>query len=273
MKTPGLVVWIVCALAAAGAGAQPAGLANARVETRAVAGPLDAALERGIAGTAGPAWIAYEVPLAAGDRFVCDWNARDRALPPVTTVKLDGPSVLRVFYRIEDRAVTRIRMFSEGCSIDAGDRPVLWLTGVRPDDSVAVLRAYAAGDADRRVRDGALAALSLHADPSATTAMIAVARTGQTPQLRGQALFWLAQRAGEQAVGAITDAVANDPDTAVRKRAVFALSQLPGGEGVPRLIEVARTHSNAAVRKQAMFWLGQSRDPRALAFFESILVK
>jgi hypothetical protein len=25
------------------------------------------------------------------------------------------------------------------------------------------------------------------------------------------------------------------------------------------------------VRKQAMFWLGQSKDPRALAFFEQIL--
>ena len=41
--------------------------------------------------------------------------------------------------------------------------------------------------------------------------------------------------------------------------------------GVPKLIEVARTHRNPAVKKQAMFWLGQSRDPRALAFFEEVL--
>jgi len=27
------------------------------------------------------------------------------------------------------------------------------------------------------------------------------------------------------------------------------------------------------VRKQAMFWLGQSRDPRALTFFEQILTQ
>jgi hypothetical protein len=37
------------------------------------------------------------------------------------------------------------------------------------------------------------------------------------------------------------------------------------------LIQVARTNPNPAVRKQAMFWLGQSRDARALAFFEEIL--
>jgi HEAT repeat protein len=52
---------------------------------------------------------------------------------------------------------------------------------------------------------------------------------------------------------------------------VFALSQLPKDEGVPKLIEVARTNRNPQVRKQAMFWLGQSKDARAVKFFEEIL--
>ena len=59
----------------------------------------------------------------------------------------------------------------------------------------------------------------------------------------------------------------------MKRRAVFALSQLPDRRGVPRLIAVARGHSNAAVRKQAFFWLGQSKDPRALAFFAEILTR
>ena len=33
----------------------------------------------------------------------------------------------------------------------------------------------------------------------------------------------------------------------------------------------ARNNRNPAVRKQAFFWLGQSRDTRALAFFEEVL--
>ena len=45
------------------------------------------------------------------------------------------------------------------------------------------------------------------------------------------------------------------------------------GKRVPKLIDVARSHRDPAVRKQAMFWLGQSRDPRALAFFEQILTQ
>ena len=54
---------------------------------------------------------------------------------------------------------------------------------------------------------------------------------------------------------------------------MFALSQLPKDEGVPKLIDVARTNRNPAVRRQAMFWLGQSRDPRALEFFEEVLAR
>ena len=103
--------------------------------------------------------------------------------------------------------------------------------------------------------------------------LIALARNNHNPRVRGEALFWLAQAAREKAIGPISDAIANDPDTAVKKRAVFALSQLPKDEGVPRLIEVARSNRNPEVRKQAMFWLGQSKDPRALAFFEEILGK
>jgi len=91
--------------------------------------------------------------------------------------------------------------------------------------------------------------------------------------VRGQALFWLAEKAGKKAESTITGAIQNDPDTEVKKKAVFALSQMPHDEGVPKLIEVATTNRNPEVRKQAMFWLGQSNDPRALAFFEKVLAQ
>jgi HEAT repeat protein len=91
--------------------------------------------------------------------------------------------------------------------------------------------------------------------------------------VRGQALFWLAQKAGKEAVSVISGAIDNDPDTEVKKKAVFALSQLPKDEGVPKLMEVARNNRNPEVRKQAMFWLGQTSDPRALDFFAQVLAK
>jgi HEAT repeat protein len=59
----------------------------------------------------------------------------------------------------------------------------------------------------------------------------------------------------------------------VKKTAVAALGRMPKDEGVPLLIQVARTNRNIDVRKQAMFWLGESKDPRAVSFFEEILTK
>jgi HEAT repeat protein len=103
--------------------------------------------------------------------------------------------------------------------------------------------------------------------------MIRMAQEDSSGHVRGQALFWLAQKAGKKAASTITGAIDNDPDTEVKKKAVFALSQMPKDDGVPKLIQVAESNRNPEVRKQAMFWLGQSNDPRALEFFEKVLAK
>ncbi len=91
--------------------------------------------------------------------------------------------------------------------------------------------------------------------------------------VRGKALFWLGQKAGQHAARAIVEAIENDPDLEIKEKAVFALSRLPCDEGVPLLIEVARSHRHPEVREKAMFWLGQSGDRRALTFFEEILLR
>jgi hypothetical protein len=256
-------------LAAAPVAAQPARLTNAPVRVLPAA-DLARTVDQQVAATDAVGWIAYAVPIVRGDRLICDWTD-GTTREPATSVKLEGGDTLFVFLRVEARALTRVRMFSEGCAIDAGGVPVLWLDGARSAQSVALLASFVDPARPRRVADGALAALAMHADAAAATSLVAAARSGASAHLRGQALFWVAQRAGAQAIPVIADAIARDPETDVKKRAVFALSQLPANEGVPKLIDVAASHSNPAVRRQAMFWLGQSKDPRALAFFERIL--
>jgi len=114
-------------------------------------------------------------------------------------------------------------------------------------------------------------AYSVSREPAAIDDLIRMAHDDESEQVRGQALFWLAQKAGKRAASAISEAIENDPDTHLKKSAVFALTQMPPDEGVPLLIQVARSNKNPEVRKQAFFWLGQSKDPRALAFFEEVL--
>jgi len=176
-----------------------------------------------------------------------------------------------VMFRVENREITRIRTYSANCPLDAGGKSVHWFNNVSVGDSVAFMKTFMAPTAARKMNDSAVTVLALTEGDQPLNELLSIARDGSTSSVKGNALFWLAQRAGAKAVGTITAAIENDPDTEVKKKAVFALSQLPKDEGVPLLIQQARNNRNPAVRKQAMFWLGQSKDPRALRFFEEIL--
>jgi hypothetical protein len=161
----------------------------------------------------------------------------------------------------------------------APDRPewlrgetAFWLGSTRGQPGASLLARMMAQDPSDTVRDKVTFGLSVSKSPLALTTLVAAARGDRSTKVRGQALFWLAQKAGRDALATISGALESDPDTEVKKKAVFALSQLPEHEGVPKLMEVARNNRNPEVRKQAMFWLGQSKDPRAVQFFEDILL-
>jgi len=213
-------------------------------------------------------WVSYRVPSVPRHG---DWGCQHQ-----TRISLEGPTELVVLARVENGKVGKVRTASPDCEIDSGGLPLVALTGVTPDASVRWLTSVAKAAPDtagESVARGALGALAMHGTAAAVPPLIDVAKNDASRKLRGEALFWLAQRAGREAVATISGSVDNDPDTEVKKKAVFALSQLPKDEGVPKLIEVARTHRNPEVRKQAMFWLGQSNDPRALQFFEQVLLR
>jgi hypothetical protein len=290
MTKLGLALTAALVAAASAATAQPR-LSNGELRPAAITGTFNRASLDALAAKTGVAWVGYAVPVTSGDHQMCCWSGDGTAccgecrLEPGSSsgvnfsrgsagpVPLETGRLLYVLYRVEAGNVSKIRIFSDDCALDAGGMTLHWLTGVRPTDSVDLLATFVAASASRRLLDSALSALAMHHEPSALDRLIAAARDGTTAHTRGQALFWLAQRAGDKAIGAISEAITRDPETDVKRRAVFALSQLPKDQGVPLLIQVARTNSNAAVRKQAIFWLGQSKDERALRFFEEILFK
>jgi hypothetical protein len=301
--------------------AQPANITNGQVRERPVtafAREFDALVE----AQQGPAWIGYAVPAASREARSCcgDWNdgccagCRLESERNITIsggsgrqpIPLEGSSHVSVLYRVEQKAIGKIRFYSADCTLDAGGLTVHWLTGVRPAESVALLERLATAERDDRMRaksDSAVGALANHADPAADAALdrlldpkqaesvrrkavfwisaargqrgldrlFTIARRDESGKIRGEAIFWIGQKAGQKAAALIREAVDQDPELEVKKKAVFALSQLPAREGVPLLINVARTHKQPEVRRQAMFWLGQSKDPRALDFFAEVL--
>ena len=296
-----------CVLLAVAAAAQQPRISNGQVVPQSGAA-LPQTFRSVVAAQTDVAWVGYTVPVRDRSRTTCCWSSADGTshfsgtmtsgdmpccgscgLEPSVTgspgatstggvraqgpIKLEGSDQLVVLFRIVDRQVERVRTFSEDCALDAGGRTVHWLQNVRPADSVALLGSLIDAEAERksRVTNAALAAISQHAEPSSVPTIERLAKAHATASVRGEALFWLAQMAGEKVAGMITAAIDNDPDTEVKRRAVFALSQLPKNEGVPLMIDVARKNKTPAVRKQAMFWLGQSKDPRAIEFFAEIL--
>ncbi len=265
--------------------AAPDVVTNARVETRVLAGPLPTAVAAA-SPSAEAAWVGWGVPLHGRARACCfAWGKRGRlsggccGLESSRTLNLgdDGrggaaPTRLHVLVRVVNGVADRVRAYSDDCELDAEGRRFVWLEDVKPGDSVTFLRGLAsAASRTRKDLDEVLTALSLHEAPEAVPALDAVAKGDPSGEARGQALFWLAQRAGSVARAAITRAIEEDPETEVKRQAVFALSEMPPDEGVPLLIGLARRHKNPAVREQAFFWLGESEDPRALAFFEEVL--
>jgi HEAT repeat protein len=265
---------------------QPA-LLNARLETRSAVAGLEKALGAIERSQTGAAWVGYAVPVIPGEHDMCCLNSygdyrhspnccggcrlegqNQRTFMGTTSEcqRLEPSGEFFVFLRVEQGRVGKVRAFSANCELDAGGVTLYWLTDVRPAESVALLMSLAEENAGQ-----AIATLAMHADPSATPALIQLARSGRNAGVRSDALFWLAQKAGDRVAGVITEAIERDPDTDVKKKAVFAVSQMPESEGVPVLIQVVKNNRNPAVRKEAMFWLGQSQDPRALDFIASIL--
>jgi len=245
-------------------------IVNAQLTTRQATRDLDAEIQS-VAAQGGAAWVAYRVSTVRGPQHMCNSNNWTS-----TRVMLEPATELTILVRVENRAIERLQTVTPDCEVDAGGLPVVWLDGISAAQSAAWLAAQIKSTATpnngkSKIVDSALRALIWHPGDEPLNTVVALARDDRRTYVRGQALFWLAQRAGQQAVGAIRTAVDSDPETEVKRKAVFALSQLPKDEGVPLLIDVARNNSNREVRKQAMFWLGQSKDPRAISFFEQIL--
>lgn len=246
-------------------------ITNAQFTMRPVSGSLareiDAVAARGDTG-----WLAYRLPTASGAKQMCSsWSANGAPL-----ILLEPPTEMTLLIRVEAKQVMRVQSATPECAVDAGGLPVLLLTGVSPAESlewlVTMVKSAPAGTrGPSRLLEPSLAALAWHPGDAAVRALLAFARQDTRPSVRGKALFWLGQRAGQESARGISEAVNEDPEIEVKKKAVSALAQMPPDQGVPLLINLARTHSNREVRRQAMFWLGQSKDPRAISFFEDVL--
>ena len=188
-------------------------------------------------------------------------SSRPQQSQPGGPVKLEGADTMIVLFRVVNRQVERVRVFSEDCQLDAGGREITWLTGVKPAESVALLESLVAAQpsAERRDRivDGSISAIALHEDASATAALERLLAASQPQQVRAKVPFWLGNTRGRRGLEILQRVVKEDPAVEVKKKAVFGISQSREPQAVDVLIENAKTNPDTAVRSESIFWLAQ----------------
>lgn len=276
----------------------PSGLANAKVSVRPVAsGGLAAEIER-LAASQGPLWIGYSQPVIEGkhrmccfgslsgsgkrgkDRFCCGGCALERDTSftmggdDERPLQLEGSPGLIVLLRAERGRIGKVRAFDDECGLDAGGLPFFWLTGVRPEESVALLGSIARRMADNGREDGAgsaLAAVAMTAHLSADALLEGLLARGQPRELRKKAAFWAGNSRGKRGFDILRRVVPNDPDAGFRREGTFALSQSPVGEALELLITMAKSDPEGEVRGQALFWLAQKAGDRAVETIENAI--
>jgi hypothetical protein len=258
-------LWFV-ALALPLAG-QPKLLINAKPDIQSAASGLEAAFRALLPAQPQPAWIGSSVPAVRTYGLGCEYVSRDSG-PGAGVMHLEPPDHAIVLFRVVGNSIDRIRALSPDCEIDAGNVPFHWLNDVQPAQSVALLATFA--DPTSRFSGSALNAIAMHADASADAALDRFLAPTQPRDLRLRAVSAMHTR-GPHGIEILKNLIANDPDQRIRERAVSTLSSLPDGQGVPLLIDLVKTAPTPNLRKQAMRSLENTRDPRALAFFEQVL--
>jgi len=271
------------------AGAQSAEtprIENAKLETRAAGANLEATV-RGITATADKAeWVGYSVEEIAGERGVCcnnNWNdgncgtcrlEKENNESSGTThaegsMKLEGSRQLVILIRLEAKQAAKIRVASEDCTLDAGGLPFVWLTGVKPAESIALLTAYLRsadfeGHGEHGIGHGALTAIALHADSSADHALESFVTPDQREALRRQAAFWMGAARGKVGLATLQHMAKTDPSSDVRAHVAFALSVSHEAGALDEMIRMAHDDTSSHVRGQALFWLAQKAGKKAV---------
>lgn len=248
-------------------------ISNAKLESVVAAGNLQQQIGDIASRQNGTAWIGYAVPAIASHRTICCYDGAWQEQGCCGTCHLQSENnnfmgsrddcddaevnSVSVLFRVQDKKIDTMRMFSENCSVDASGMAVTVITGVDPRQSVGYLDTFVAKNGDSHLGRRAIDAIAQHADVSADTALDRFAAAGYPEKIREHAAFWLGEARGALGYATLKRLIESDPDEHFRERLTFPLSQSGEPQAQDELIHVARQDSGPRVREQALFWLAQ----------------
>src|SRR6266436_1393155 len=182
---------------------------NTRLEVRTVESNLGMTMKEIVAAADSPIWTGYEVAGVPGEHGDCCGNYRESANGHSNSVwhlekehgnggggprnkndvKLEGGGKLWILYRADKRQIEQIRILSNQCQLDAGGLRLIWLKGVKSEESVRFLSEFVQGREnlggdENRIGEQALTAIALHADSAVDKALAEFSSPGQPEGLR-----------------------------------------------------------------------------------------
>lgn len=258
-------------------------IANAKIQTVDASAGLRPVVDR-LTKEQGPLWMAYTIPTQRKERLMCCFDYRNGADGCCAGCNLDNresgygvgtfnngrctqhlepTDYAFVFLRAEGGHITKTRVFSADCAVDAAGLPFYWLTGVKASESVALLAGLVRSDdidpdKGKPIGSNAIMAIAMHNDPSADPALEGFLAQGMPAKVRQDTAFWIGNERGEKGLPILRKAIKNDPDVEFRRRAVFAFTQVENGGGLKDLLDIAKTDPSTRVRGEAIFWLAQA---------------
>lgn len=243
--------------------AQQPEVTHTQLTTQSADHGLGAALD-GLKRQNTPLWAGYTIPVV--DKFSSGWRtnhvaylegeheSNDKDDSEITTHSFDHAEIL---LRIDNGAITKVRVESPDRQLDAGGLRFVWLNGVAPEDSVHTLAALATQDDAKHLRDSAVFAISIHQTQAATQALVSLASSGNPLELREKAAFWLANQRSHEGLAAIQRLAHDDADPKFREKLTFDLTLSKEPAALTELIRMAHEDASPQVRKQAQFWMAQ----------------
>jgi hypothetical protein len=272
------------AIAAAQEAAPKPRISNAKVQEISASAGLKATVDGLVQKQTGPLWFGYRIPTAAKERTMCCFDSLDNFEAAANKCCMGcrmesergssfngtnsncSPEPLPyafIFFRAEQKQITKVRVYSADCALDFANLPLYWLENVKPEESVELLSGMVMTETVENTsgKKGpahqAVMAIALHDTPAADTALEKMIQPGQRPSLRENVAFWLGVERGKKGVELLRKYVKDDPDDRVREKGTFAFSQSKEPDALKDLIGMARHDQSPHVRSQAIFWLAQ----------------
>jgi HEAT repeat protein len=248
-------------LAAPAMQAQQPKIVHAQLATEAGTQGLNAVLHD-LKRQANPQWIGYSVPVI--NNFSSGWNEsrvtylegnRDAVGDSVENNSKQTFDHAVVLLRVSDGSVVDLRIENPDRELDAGGAGFVWVNGVDPEDSVKVLAEIARQSQHRKLRDGAVFAVSLHQTDSATKALAEMTAASDEVDLREKAAFWLANQRGHDGLKVIERLAREDGNARFREKLAFDLTLSKEPAALDDLIQMAHADASPQVRRQAQFWM------------------